>query len=247
MMERFLDRLSNSKYKNNFIIKGGILISSMIGISLRTTMDIDVNIKNINLNKIEIERIVKEICSIEIDQILFSITNVEDIMNEANYSGVRISLVAKLDNIIVPLSIDVSTGEIITPREIEYNYPLLLEERTIELFVYNIETILSEKLQTIISRGILNTRMRDYYDIYILLVKYKDSINKNTMKNAFLNTCNNREIVISHDYMEEVLIQLRNDENIRELWERYQNKYIYAKNIEFEQCLDSIYELISLV
>lgn len=247
MMERFLERLSLSNYKNNFIIKGGLLISSLVGVSNRTTMDIDVSIKNFDLTKERVKIIINEICNNKIDLIEFSITSINNIMNDADYSGFRISLIGKLEKANIPLSIDVSTGDVITPKEIDYEYKLMLEDRKINLNVYNIETILSEKLQTIISRGVLNTRLRDYYDIYILLIKYKDTINIGNFNKSFELTCKTRNTVYDKDYLFDVLKQIRDDNNMSDLWDKYQNKYIYAKNIEFTDCIESISRLISLI
>lgn len=247
MMERFLERLSLSKYKDKFIIKGGILISSMVGISLRSTMDIDVSVKGINLTKSEINNIINEICKTNIDGIIFEILDIEDIMNDADYSGIRVSLQATIDKVKVPLSIDVSTSDIITPKEINFEYPLLLENRNIDLYVYNIETILSEKLQTILSRGILNTRLRDYYDILVLLLKYENSINYECFKDAFNETCLKRNTSFTKEQMKHIIEVIEKDEQLRKLWNNYQNKYNYANNIKFNDCIDSIKRLISFI
>lgn len=247
MMERFLERLSLSKYKENFIIKGGILISSMVGISLRSTMDIDTSVKGINLTKNEIQNVINEICKTNIDGINFEIISLEDIMNDADYSGIRISLQASIDKVKIPLSIDVSTGDTITPKEINFEYPLLLENRNIDLYVYNIETILSEKLQTILSRGILNTRLRDYYDILVLLLKYENNINYECFKNAFKETCLKRNTQFTKEQAKHIVDEIEKDEQLIKLWNNYQIKYVYANNIKFNDCIDSIKRLISFI
>ena len=172
MMERFLERVAHSQYAENFVIKGGILVTSMVGVALRSTMDIDTTIRNMNLSKSDVKTFVTEICSINLDdEVSFIIKDISDIMGEMEYPGIRVSLDAVMGKMITPIKIDISTGDVITPRAIEYDYKLLLEDRTIRLWSYNIETILAEKLQTLLSRGILNTRMRDYYDIYTLLTE----------------------------------------------------------------------------
>ena len=169
MMERFLERVANSPYAEKFVIKGGILVTSMVGVSLRSTMDIDTTVRNINLSEKDVLRIVKEICDIDMDDdISFVIKEISDIMDDMEYPGIRVSLDAALGKMITPIKIDISTGDVITPGAIEYEYKLMLEDRTIQLWSYNLETILAEKMQTILSRGILNTRMRDFYDIYTL-------------------------------------------------------------------------------
>ena len=186
MMERFLERITYSKYKDDFIVKGGILVTSMIGISMRSTMDIDTTIRNFDLTKEETTRIVNEIKDISLDDhIEFILNDVSDIMDNMEYAGIRIHMDAKLENLIVPIKIDISTGDVITPREIRYEYPLLLEDKSIQLWSYNLETILAEKIQTILSRGLLNTRMRDFYDVTTLFDRYNDSINYNDISLAF--------------------------------------------------------------
>ncbi|WP_456074766.1 nucleotidyl transferase AbiEii/AbiGii toxin family protein [Holdemanella biformis] len=190
MMERFLERITYSKYKDDFIVKGGILVTSMIGISMRSTMDIDTTIRNFDLTKEETTRIINEIKDISLDDhIEFILNDVSDIMDNMEYPGIRIHMDAKLENLIVPIKIDISTGDVITPREIRYEYSLLLEDKSIQLWSYNLETILAEKIQTILSRGLLNTRMRDFYDVTTLFDRYNDSINYNDLSLAFDKTC----------------------------------------------------------
>ena len=190
MMERFLERITYSKYKDDFIVKGGILVTSMIGISMRSTMDIDTTIRNFDLTKEETTRIINEIKDISLDDhIEFILNDVSDIMDNMEYPGIRIHMDAKLENLIVPIKIDISTGDVITPREIRYEYSLLLEDKSIQLWSYNLETILAEKIQTILSRGLLNTRIRDFYDVTTLFDRYNDSINYNDLSLAFDKTC----------------------------------------------------------
>lgn len=241
MMERFLDRLSQSKYKDDFIVKGGILVTSMIGVSMRTTMDIDTTIRNFDLTKEEATRIVSEIKNISLnDHIEFILNDISDIMDDMEYPGIRIHMDAKLENLIVPIKIDISTGDIITPKEIKYEYPLLLEERSIQLWSYNLETILAEKIQTILSRNILNTRMRDFYDVTTLFNHYKDSINYENLASAFNKTCIKRETLFLLDNSDNILISIRSNSNLRNLWKNYCKKQKYAKNIDFSTNLETI-------
>jgi len=178
MTERFLERLSQSSYKNNFIIKGGMLITAMVGIQSRSTMDLDTTIKGFTLNQDELESIINQICLINInDGVTFEIKSFSEIMDEADYPGVRISMNCFYDNIRIPMKLDISTGDVITPKEIAFKYQLMFEKREIALLAYNIETVLAEKIETIIARNITNTRMRDFYDIHVLLKIYTDQIN----------------------------------------------------------------------
>lgn len=174
MMERFWERLAKSAYAENFIIKGGILITSLVGVSMRSTMDIDTSISGFTLSQEEALRIVTEISEIDLeDGVTFSIKSVSGIMDEMDYPGIRLALDACMGAMITPIKIDISTGDVITPEAVKYDYKLMLEERSILIWSYNLETILAEKLQTVMSRGVLNTRMRDYYDIYTLMLRYE--------------------------------------------------------------------------
>ena len=169
MMERFLERLAQSEYRDNFIIKGGILVTAMIGVAHRSTMDIDTSMKNLNLSAEDALRVVNQVKDIDLDDgVSFEVKDVSNIMDEMEYPGIRVTMNANVGRLITPLKIDISTGDVITPRAIEFNYDLLLEDRSISLWSYNLETILAEKLQTVLARGILNTRMRDFYDIRIM-------------------------------------------------------------------------------
>ena len=226
MMERFLERITYSKYKDDFIVKGGILVTSMIGISMRSTMDIDTTIRNFDLTKEETKRIVNEIKDISLDDhIEFILNDVSDIMDNMEYPGIRIHMDAELENLIVPIKIDISTGDVITPREIRYEYPLLLEDKSIQLWSYNLETILAEKIQTILSRGLLNTRMRDFYDVTTLFDRYNDSINYNDLSLAFDKTCRKRETLSVLEHYEEILCSIREDSTLQNLWKNNCRKY----------------------
>ena len=241
MMERFLERITYSKYKDDFIVKGGILVTSMIGISMRSTMDIDTTIRNFDLTKEETTRIVNEIKDISLDDhIEFILNDVSDIMDNMEYPGIRIHMDAKLENLIVPIKIDISTGDVITPREIRYEYPLLLEDKSIQLWSYNLETILAEKIQTILSRGLLNTRMRDFYDVTTLFDRYNDQINYNDLLLAFDKTCSKRETLSLLEHYEEILCSISEDSTLQNLWKNYCRKYKYASHIEFSTSLEVI-------
>ena len=247
MMERFLERITYSKYKDDFIVKGGILVTSMIGISMRSTMDIDTTIRNFDLTKEETTRIVNEIKDISLDDhIEFILNDVSDIMDNMEYPGIRIHMDAKLENLIVPIKIDISTGDVITPREVRYEYPLLLEDKSIQLWSYNLETILAEKIQTILSRGLLNTRMRDFYDVTTLFDRYNDSINYNDLSLAFDKTCRKRETLSLLEHYEEILCSISEDSTLQNLWKNYCRKYKYASHIEFSTNLEIIKQLLAL-
>lgn len=248
MMERFLERISVSEYKDNFIIKGGMLVASMVGVSLRSTMDIDTSLKNQELSEEEARRIVDEIRQIDIhDGVYFEIKDVSGIMDEMEYPGVRFTMNAVMGKLATPIKIDISTGDIITPRAIKYSYKLLLEERNISLWTYNLETIFAEKLQTVLARGVLNTRMRDYYDISILLSVYEKDIDTSVLREAFYATCEKRKSVKLRSESNEILAKLNDNTRLQELWRAYQKKYTYAKDISYEKIIEDIGLLIKKI
>lgn len=240
MTERFLERLSQSSYKNNFIIKGGMLITAMVGIQSRSTMDLDTTIKGFTLNQDKLEAIINQICLINInDGVTFEIKSFSEIMDEAEYPGVRISINCFYDNIRIPMKLDISTGDVITPNEIAFKYQLMFEKREIDLLAYNIETVLAEKLETIIARNITNTRMRDFYDIHVLLKSYTDRINYKILKLAFNATSTKRgtkKLMINADA---VFDELANDTDMIKLWKRYQNNNNYANELLWTDVVNS--------
>ena len=228
IMERFLERVSVSKYKNQFIFKGGMMISSMVGIDNRSTMDIDTTLKSLNLSVEDISNVLAEVVSIKIDDgIAFRVKSITEIMDEAEYPGVRALLEATLENMRTPLKIDFSTGDAITPKEITYNYKLMFENRSIAIMAYNTETILAEKLETIITRSVANTRLRDFYDLRILYDTV--DIDFERLKAAFLATCESRNSVNAVANKDVVMGQIENDIGLIKLWENYQRKYDYAR------------------
>ena len=185
MMERLLERISLSPYKDSFILKGGMLVSALVGVDTRATMDIDATVKGLPVTASGMERILTEIIAIPIDDgVQFRIKDSSDIMEEMEYSGVRLSMEALLDNSVTPLKLDISTGDVITPREIRYPYKLMFEDRSIPLMIYPLETVLAEKLETILSRSTLNSRMRDYYDIQILQEAFSQEIDTSILAKA---------------------------------------------------------------
>ncbi len=240
MMERFLERVSVSRYKDNFVIKGGMLVTAMVGVALRSTMDIDTSIKNQNLSAGDARRIIEEIKDIDIaDGVTFEIKEVSNIMDEMEYPGIRFTMNAVLGKLITPMKIDISTGDVITPRAVEFSYKLLLEDRSISLWSYNLETILAEKLQTVLARGILNTRMRDFYDIKTLFAIYEQIINEDVLKAAFDATCRKRGTEKLKTDTPHIIAAIENDGQLHTLWNAYRKKHPYAAEISFENIMDS--------
>ena len=248
MMERFLERLAQSEYRDNFIIKGGILVTAMIGVAHRSTMDIDTSMKNLNLSAEDALRVVNRVKDIDLDDgVSFDVKDVSNIMDEMEYPGIRVTMNANVGRLITPLKIDISTGDVITPRAIEFNYDLLLEDRSISLWSYNLETILAEKLQTVLARGILNTRMRDFYDIRMLLDTYEDKVNKAVLKDAFAATCKKRGTDHLQEQAEEIIKIIEADEQLQALWRAYQKKYSYAAEIDYASVIRDVRKLMDWI
>lgn len=248
MMERFLERLAQSEYRDNFIIKGGILVTAMIGVAHRSTMDIDTSMKNLNLSAEDALRVVNQVKDIDLDDgVSFEVKDLSNIMDEMEYPGIRVTMNANVGRLITPLKIDISTGDVITPRAIEFNYDLLLEDRSISLWSYNLETILAEKLQTVLARGILNTRMRDFYDIRMLLDTYEDKVNKAVLKDAFAATCKKRGTDHLQEQAEEIIKIIEADEQLRVLWRAYQKKYSYAAEIDYASVISGVRKLMDWI
>ena len=251
MMERFLERISLSEYKNQFILKGGMLVAAMVGLDARATMDLDATIKGTNVSVEDVEMIISQIISIPLDDgVSFRIKRISEIMEEADYPGVRVSMETKFDGVITPLKIDISTGDIITPREIKYNFNLMLEDRTIEVWAYNLETVLAEKLETVISRNVTNTRMRDFYDIYILQKLYGEQLSKDVLWDALVATAKKRETLeqIEVEDIDKVFDEIQSSSVMENLWKAYQRNYSYAADIPWHTIMKSIrtlYEIIS--
>lgn len=242
-MERFLERISLSEYKNQFVLKGGMLVSSLIGINLRTTMDIDTTVKALPLSKEELEKIILEICEVPLeDNVSFRIVDMETIMDEFDYPGIRIYMEALLEKLRQPIKIDVSTDDVITPGAIEYKYPLLFEERDICLYTYNIETLLAEKSQTIISRGLANTRMRDFYDLYEMVQKLEFSWD--VYKQAFDSTCKKRETIFSKEKVDTELKNLSKSKETEKMWNQFKRKNSFVENIKYSEMIKIISDII---
>lgn len=242
MMERFLERVSSSKYNGSFILKGGMLVAAFVGVEARATMDIDTTIKGIPVTIVDMERTITEISNIDLDDnVKFRIKKVSEIMDEAEYSGIRFSMDAVLDGAVIPLKIDISTGDVITPREIAHSYKLMFEDRTIPIMTYPIETVLAEKLETVISRSITNTRMRDFYDIHILLKS--QNINADILALALERTAKKRGNFSLLENAESVLKIVKSDEDMKRLWDIYQKKFKYAGEYTWDEVIHSVREL----
>ncbi len=241
MMERFLERVSLSKYKNNFILKGGMLVASIVGVDMRATMDIDTTVKALPLNEAEAERITTEICEIQVeDGVSFRITSITNIMTDFEYPGIRMMLEATLERMRQSIKLDISTDDVITPAAVEYEYKLMFEDRTISLLTYNTETLLAEKMQTIVARGIANTRMRDFYDVCGIGKMNIDKIDYSILSESFQATCRKRETVFSKEEITDTLSKIMYDVSLAQMWEQFRKKNFFVGTLQWEDVLSEV-------
>lgn len=242
--ERMLDRLANSPYRENFILKGGLLISSMIGIGERTTMDMDTTVRGIQMEESQIESAVKEILSIDVgDDIQFDYAGIEPIREGDAYNNFRVHVQAKYGKINNPMKIDVTTGDIITPAAVQYDFPMLFEERTICVMAYTLETVLAEKYETIIHRNIETTRARDYYDLYTLFNSRKSEINIDFFRAAVLHTAKKRGSVADIEDWRAIIDEISEEPKLQTLWNNYISENKYIGKLEFGVVLQTLEEV----
>jgi len=241
MLERFLERVSLSRYHDNYIIKGGFLIASMVGLDSRATMDMDATIKGYPVNEEAIRKMVEDIIAVPVeDAIHFCLKSVREIREGDEYTGYRVALTADYEKMAVPLKLDITTGDKITPREIEYSYKLMMEDRSIRVLAYNLSTILAEKLETVVSRGNQNTRPRDYYDIYILSKLQAENIDVDSLKAALSATTAERgssELMMQYA---EIMRTVKSSDVMKRQWDNYRKDFDYAAGIEFEETCDAV-------
>ena len=248
MLERLLERISVSKYQRNFILKGGFLIAAMVGLDTRATMDMDATIKGLPVNESTIREIFEEICKIELaDDVSFHFRSIGEIREGDQYAGYRVSLSADYSPMAVPLKLDITTGDKITPKEITYRFKLLLEDRSISVLAYNLETVMAEKIETVISRGDQNTRPRDYYDIYILTKLQYSNIDIGTLKEALEATVEKRgSIMVLKDYRK-IMDTVKNSQIMQKQWDSYRKDFEYAADITFVDVCDTIAQLMDKI
>lgn len=246
--ERILDRLSRSEYQNNFILKGGLLISSMIGISERTTMDMDTTVRGIQMDEDEIVKCVEDILRIKVeDGIEFEFVKIEPIREDDAYNNFRIHLKAKYGKINNPMKIDVTTGDLITPAAVWYEYPLIFENRSIPVMAYTVETVLAEKYETIIRRNIGTTRARDFYDLHILFNSRMSDVRIDVLREAVIHTAKKRGSLQEMSDWEEIIEELRKDTFILRLWKQYVDENKYIGELTFENILNSVEKVAQIL
>lgn len=246
--ERVLERLEKSKYRDNIILKGGVLLASIIGEDLRTTKDIDATLKSLPLNIDSIRNIFGEILSIDIDDnVNFEIVNIKDIRLEDEYGGFRINVKGTFDKIRTNFFIEITTGDIITPREIKYKYNSIFEDKKINIMAYTIETIIAEKFESITSKNITTTRAKDFYDIYIIVNNHIDKVDKTTLVKAIKRTFEHRNTNFDIEYLNEIFEIIKDSIALKESFDNYSKKLNYAKEVKYEDTIKAINEIINIL
>lgn len=240
MMERFLERSSLSEYQDKFILKGGMLVAAMVGL--------DATVKGANVTVENVEKMICSILTVPIDDgVDFQIKNISEIMDEAEYPGIRVSITTLFDGVVTPLKIDISTGDAISSREVRYCFKLMLEERTIDVLAYNLETVLAEKLETIINRAVANTRMRDFYDVYILQQLHGKTLDQTMLQDALRATARKRGTEQHLSEAGKVIAEVENSPAMQRLWTAYQKKFSYAADTDWSNAIDAVRGLCKLI
>lgn len=246
MFERLLVRLSASEYKDKFVLKGGMLVAAIVGLDNRATMDMDTTLKSLPLTPEAIRSALDNICNSPFnDGVSFEIGTISPIREDNIYGGYRVMLNARFDTIITPLSMDVSTGDAITPHAVQYNFfEIFDDEKTYELWAYNIETVMAEKVETILRRGVFNTRPRDFYDAYILTTTQK--FDRAVFENALKATANHRGTVRQIEDVLGIFQNIEESPELKTMWERYRKQFAYAADIEYEQIMNVLKTLLGI-
>lgn len=248
MMERFLERCSLSEYKSNLILKGGMFVASYVGLDTRATMDIDTTVKSIPLTLEKASEVIRQITDIRIDDgVGFEIKSVREIMEEHEYPGIRFMIDGYLEKLKQPIKIDLSAGDVITPSEISYSYPLMFEDRSISILSYNIETVLSEKMETILSRAEANTRMRDFYDVHVLLREKEEDISQDILQKSFDAVCNKRKAMEVIETAMDILRAVKESEELKRQWGLYKDSNYYVGNTRWSEAMESCFRLARML
>lgn len=242
MLERLLERIAVSLYKDQFVLKGGMLISAMVGIDSRTTMDMDATVSGFPLSNEALHSALMEICAISLDdETTFALDYITPIRDD-EYGGYRAALTSRFESVNVSLKFDITTGDVMTPGAVRYEFPSSFEEKTISIWAYNTETVLAEKVETILRRGVLNTRLRDFYDVYIIAKRQK--INKKLFTTALNATSRNRGSLAALEDKENIMATIREDETMTQRWRLYAGENYYARDIEFKEIMDVLTGLL---
>jgi predicted nucleotidyltransferase component of viral defense system len=246
MLERLLERISISQYKETFVLKGGMLIASMVGINNRTTMDMDATLRGFPLSEETIREVFSEICAIPLeDEVILTLDHILPIREEDEYGGYRVAIVARYESINTPLKIDITTSDVITPDAIRYAFHSNFEDKLIQVWAYNIETILAEKVETILRRSVLNTRPRDFYDVFIIMKTQRKVIKKKVFITALNATSGKRGSLSTLQDKETILRTIQSDTIMRQRWERYSKENYYATGIAFDDVIGVLIDIVN--
>ena len=247
MFERLLVRLAQSEYKDKFVLKGGMLVAAIVGLDNRATMDLDATLKNLPLTPEAIQAALTSVCAVPIDDgVTFEMGPISPIREDGIYGGYRVSLNARFETIMAPLTIDISTGDAITPNAVRFSFSEIFDEqKSFELWAYNIETVLAEKVETILRRGVFNTRPRDFYDVYILATTQKYDLA--VFKEALRATADHRGTTAQIADVDVILQNINESPELRAMWEKYQGQFGYAKTIGFEQVIFGVKKVLDLL
>lgn len=245
MLERLLERIASSRYKQKFVLKGGLLIASLVGIDSRTTMDMDATVLGFPLSEETLENVLAEICAIQLDDdVTLTLNGIAPIRDDDEYGGFRAALSARYETINTPLKIDITTGDVITPRAVRYTFHSSFDDKAIQVWAYNVETILAEKVETVLRRSVLNTRPRDFYDVYLLSRTQAAIIDKETFLNALRATSQKRMSLPQLEKRDAILDAILEDATMRQRWERYARDNYYARQITFEDVMASVRNIL---
>lgn len=245
MMERLLERIAVSKYKDNFILKGGFLIAAMVGIDIRSTIDMDTTIKGLPINQEKLEEILNRILSIDVnDNVVFKMKSIKSIHAVSEYEDFRVGIEAAFFTIRVNMKLDITTGDVIIPREVDYSFKLMFEDRNIAIKAYNLNTILAEKIESILARNVSNTRARDFYDVYILLTTRTADIDLYELKKAIIKKAEERSSIKYIDNFSKYIKDIRESSDLQNIWNAYKEKYVYANDIQFDDIVKYIENIL---
>ena len=245
MMERFLARVAASNYRDQFILKGGMLVSAIVGEEARSTMDIDATVRSLPLSEDYIKSVIANIVSLDLsDNLSFRIEDAKSIMEEHDYSGIRITMKVLLENLRETITVDISTGDAITPSAVRFSYPMMFEQGDINVWSYNLETLLAEKIETILARSTANTRMRDFYDIHILWNYENDYINTNILREAFDATTQKRHTDRLINDAKQILEDIENNTYMKRMWENYRRSNTYVGALEWEDAFEAVKSIV---
>jgi predicted nucleotidyltransferase component of viral defense system len=245
MLECLLDRISVSKYREIFVLKGGMLIASLVGISNRTTMDMDATLRDFPLSEETVREVFSEICAIPMeDEVTLTLDHILPIREEDEYAGYRVAIIARYESINTPLKIDITTGDVITPRAVRYEFHSILSNKRIKIWAYNLETILAEKMETILRRSVLNTRPRDFYDVYVIVKTKHYVINRKTFITALKATAERRGSLQTLPDKERILAAIQSDPTMQQRWARYCRENYFARGIEFNDVIGAMIEIL---